>query len=114
MAARANAGEMRTRVRIAKPAYTIVEGFERETFTDVFSRKVKVKWVYAHGSEIYQAAEQQIREPATITMRYSPLVNVECRIWRENDPNPYEIISINNVEDCRQFLEIKVKRVVTA
>lgn len=55
-----------------------------------------------------------MREPATITMRYSPLVTVKSRIWRERDTEPYEVISINNVNDRCEFLEIKVQRVVTA
>ena len=62
----------------------------------------------------YQAAELHLREPATITMRYSPRVTVKSRIWRERDTNPYEVISINNVNDRCEFLEIKVQRVVTA
>jgi hypothetical protein len=47
-------------------------------------------------------------------MRYSPLVTVECRIWHERDAEPYEIISIDNVGDRREYLEIKAQRVVTA
>lgn len=72
------------------------------------------KWVNAHGAEIYQAAELRLREPATITMRYSPLVTVKSRIWRGRDTKPYEVISINNVNDRCEFLEIKVQRVVAA
>ena len=55
-----------------------------------------------------------MRQPVTITMRYSPLVTVKCRIWHERDPEPYEIISIDNIGDRREFLEIKAQRVVTA
>jgi hypothetical protein len=50
-------------------------------------------------------------------MRYSSLVNERCRIWREadtQDKDAYEIVSIDNVGDRREFLEIKVKRLVVA
>lgn len=114
MAARAGAGEMRTKITVKNPEYSIIDGFSQEEFKDVFSRPVWCKWVYAHGSEVYEAAAQRLREPATITMRFSPLVTAKSRIWRGNDPTPYEVISLNNVNDRGEFLEIKVQRVVTA
>ena len=114
MAARANAGEMRTKITIKNPKYTIQDGFGIKEFVNAFTRPVWCKWVNAHGAEIYQAAELRLREPATITMRYSPLVTVKSRIWRGRDTEPYEVISINNVSDRCEFLEIKVQRVVTA
>ena len=89
MAARANAGEMRTKITIKNPVYTIRDGFSREEFVNAFTRPVWCKWVNAHGAEIYQAAELHLREPATITMRYSPRVTVKSRIWRERDTDPY-------------------------
>lgn len=114
MAARVNAGEMRTKITIKNPKYTIQDGFGIKEFVNAFTRPVWCKWVNAHGAEIYQAAELRLREPATITMRYSPLVTVESRIWRGRDTDPYEVISINNVNDRCEFLEIKIQRVVTA
>ncbi len=114
MAARANAGEMRTKITIKNPVYSIIDGFSREEFVNVFTRPVWCKWVNAHGSEVYQAAELRLHEPATITMRYTPLVTAKSRIWRGRDPEPYEVISINNVNDRCEFLEIKVQRMVTA
>lgn len=111
---RVGAGDMRTRIRIAKPEYSIIDGFSHETFVDLFDSPVWCKWTNAHGAEVYQAAELHLREPATIIMRYSLLVTVKCRIWHEQDATPYEIISIDNVGDRGEFLEIKVQRVVTA
>ena len=80
MAARVNAGEMRTKITIKNPKYTIQDGFGIKEFVNAFTRPVWCKWVNAHGAEIYQAAELRLREPATITMRYSPLVTVDSRI----------------------------------
>ena len=114
MAARVNAGEMRTKITIKNPKYSIQDGCGIREFVNAFTRPVWCKWVNAHGAEIYQAAELRLREPATITMRYSPLVTAESRIWRGRDTEPYEVISINNVNDRCEFLEIKVQRVVTA
>ena len=114
MAARVNAGEMRTKITIKNPKYTIQDGFGIKEFVNAFTRPLWCKWVNAHGAEIYQAAELRLREPATITMRYSPLVTVESRIWRERDTDPYEVISINNVNDRCEFFFFFLQRVVTA
>ncbi len=111
---RAYAGEMRTKITIKAPQYGIKAGFSKEVFVDIFPGPVWCKWANAHGTEVYQAEELHLRQPVTITMRYSPLVNVKCRIWHERDPEPYEIIGIDNVGDRREFLEIKAQRVVTA
>ena len=111
---RAYAGEMRTKITIKAPQYGIKAGFSKEVFVDIFPGPVRCTWVNAHGTAVYQAEELHLRQPVTITMRYSPLVNVKCRIWHERDAEPYEIISIDNIGDRREFLEIKAQRVVTA
>lgn len=111
---RAFTGEMRTKITVKAPEYGIKAGFSEEVFADIFPGPVWCKWVNVHGAEVYQAEELHLRQPVTITMRYSPLVTVECRIWHERDPKPYEIISIDNIGDRREFLEIKAQRVVTA
>lgn len=68
------------------------------------------KWVNAHGSDAYIAMQLQVREPATLTCRYSPLIKPDCLIFKGSDTKPYEIESIDNVEECNAWLEIKVKR----
>ena len=97
---------MRTKITIKAPEYSIKAGFGAESFKNVFPGPVWCKWVNAHGTEVYQAEELHLRQPVTIT--------VECRIWHERDAEPYEIISIDNIGDRREFLEIKAQRVVTA
>ena len=110
----ANAGELRTPVTVMQLVDGSDEdGFPTQSWVDPFGGPVMCKWVNAHGSEVYEAAAQQLKEPATITMRYSALVTPKCRIWREQDPHPYEIISIDDVRERHEFLEIKVKRVVS-
>lgn len=43
-------------------------------------------------------------------MRYSPLIDPAMLVYKGKDPRPYEIISLNNVEDRGKWLEIKVQR----
>ena len=71
---RAYAGEMRTKITIKAPEYGIKAGFSEEVFADIFPGPVWCKWVNVHGAEVYQAEELHLRQPVTITMRYSPLV----------------------------------------
>ena len=46
------------------------------------------------------------KEPATLTMRYSPLITPQCRIKKAGDTEPFEIISMNDVRTV-EWLEIK-------
>lgn len=107
MAKFANAGELRTLVRFIKTNRTKdSDGYPIETEVEVL--KTRVKWVNAHGTDVFTAMQLQLREPATITMRYHPHINPKLTIIKGSDK--YEIISIDNVEEKNQWMEIKVQR----
>ena len=114
----ARIGEMHTKITVKSLTTGIdADGYPTEAWTDVFGGKVWCNWKNAHGTEVYDTMRLDLKEVATITMRYSDKVTPTCRIWREaetGDANAYEIISIDNVGDERKFLEIKVKRRVVA
>jgi len=90
--------------------------FEEEPEVDVFDGKpILCKWVNAHGTEVWNAMQLKLREPATITVRFSPLLLDETLIvYRGINPKPYEVISIDNVEERNEWLEIKVQRRIPA
>lgn len=109
----ARIGEMHTKITVkALTPGMDADGYPTEKWTDVFT--VWCNWKNAHGTELYETMRLDLKEVATITMRYSDKINQRCQIFRESDTEPYEIISIDNVEDKRRFLEIKVKRRVVA
>lgn len=114
MSKSANSGELRTRVFfMRKPRTRDKEGFPNDQEVNVFGEGVPCmcKWVNAHGYEVFQTMQLEIREPATITTRYSPLLlDPTLIIYRESDTKPYEVISIDNVEERNTWLEIKVQR----
>lgn len=123
MAKSARTGEMRARITVQALASGIdQEGVAIETWTDVFGgEKVWCKWVNAHGLETYEAMRQNLREAATITMRYTPLIDVRCRIFKghtptgdpeKDDPQAYEVVSVDDVENRHKTMEIKVHRAV--
>jgi len=124
MSKEANAGELRTPVIVeAFTDTTDSDGYKSKAWANVFGddQTLKVKWVNAHGVEVYESMRLELREPATLTARFSPLITPECRILKAVDANKedaeqlyYEIISLDNVEDRDQWLEIKVQRMVKA
>jgi SPP1 family predicted phage head-tail adaptor len=105
----AKIGEMNTRITIKSIAYTInANGIQTEALTDVFGGMVWCAWVNAHGSEVYDNLRLNLNDVATVTMRYSSLVNEKCRVYK--DSNEYEILSLDNVHNQRRWLELKVRR----
>ena len=124
MAKYANAGELRTPIIIEKYTETTDgEGYSPKSWTNIFGagKTCRVKWVNAHGTEVFEAMRMDLNEPATLTARYSPLVTPRCRILLASDANKvekeklyYEIISLDDVENRHEWLEIKVKRQVSA
>lgn len=117
MSKNANAGELRTPVFFMRiDRKEDAEAYPSEKEVNVFGdgKSVRVKWVNAHGSDSFIALQMKLREPATITCRYSPKITADLVVYRGNDPNPFEVISIDNVEERNQWLEIKVQRKVKA
>lgn len=118
MAKQASAGELRTRIYIRKMVKKTdsegsASGREESVFPpgqDGKERMWHCKWVNAYGGEVFIAMQAQVQEPATLTMRYSPKIQPDHLIYKLGDPVPYEIISINDVEERHTWLEIKVKR----
>lgn len=122
MARQAAIGELRTRLYIRKMVKkTDDDAVACEREESIFppaagggERMWHCKWVNAYGSEVFAAMQAQVQEPATLTMRYSKLIQPDHLIYRVEDPAPYEIISVNDVEERHTWLEIKVQRRRTA
>lgn len=122
MAKQANAGELTTRVRFVRTTTTINEnGFPVRTEEDIFGEPVYCRWVWAHGSEVFEHMELKLGQVATLTMYATPRITVDCRVVLVDeqqlvgtDWGPFEIVSIDTVENRGRFMEIKIKRKVKA
>ncbi|HMM30671.1 MAG TPA: head-tail adaptor protein [Clostridia bacterium] len=123
MSKSANAGELRTRVYFKRiKTTTNGNGYKVNQEVNVFGQDADendipamCKWVNAHGNEVFVAMQLKLKQPATITTRYSPLLEDESLIvYCGTDPKPYEVVSIDNVEQRNLWLEIKVQRKVPA
>ena len=119
MSKSANPGELRTPVFFKRMSRERDgEGFWSDTEVNVFGKDgagkdipCMCKWVNAHGTDVFQGMQLEIREPATITTRFSSkLTDPKLIIYKGTDPCPYEVISIDNVEERSVWLEIKVQR----
>ena len=120
MAKFANPGEMRTQIIIETyESEKTANGYQEKTWKNIFGEgnTIRVKWVNVHGTEVFEAMGLDLREPATLTMRFSPLISRECRILKAEDAEKedreslyYEVISIDDIEERHTQLEIKVQR----
>lgn len=122
MAKRANAGEMNARVRFVNiVSGTNENGFNTLEETDMFSKPVWVKWVWAHGwsrgSEVFESMKNKQNQSATITMYYSPKINTRSYVYlisEGEDARPFEVVSIDFVDEKRRYAEIKLRREIIA
>ena len=123
MAKRARAGELRTLVyfrravrRVDGEGYPLTEREEPVFGLDGAGqeRPVHCKWVNAHGTEVFTAMQLKVRQPATLTMRYSPLITPALRVYKGSAQVPYEVVSVDDVEDRHRWLEVTVERKAAA
>ncbi len=122
MSKKADPGELRTRCYFKSISRNSdASGKITNPETNVFGvddegidRYAMVKWVNAHGTEAITALQLKLKEVATLTMRYSPLIKEDLIVYCGDDPKPYEIKSVDNVEMKNEWLELKVQRKVAA
>ena len=102
-----NPGEMRTKISLQSRA-TVQDagGFSKPAWTTIAS--VWSKWINAHGGEALQAQIAQVDAPATVLIRYQSGVDTTCAVLK--DSLRYEIISIDNIQERSEYLELKVRR----
>lgn len=117
MAREASAGEMRTRISVfERLTGTDPDGFPLDGEVNVFGEDGfrYCKWANAWGQEVYTAMQAGVEEPATLTMRYTKKVAPTGILYKSGDPKPYEIISVNDIDERHAWLEVKVVRKVAA
>lgn len=106
-------GEMRTRVKVQRrTVITDADGYQSESWADVFASPIRCKWVWEHGKEALESQRLQLAQTATVTCWYSPRISHEDRLVRVDDSpaTEWEIVRINVVEDRRKLMEIIAKR----
>jgi head-tail adaptor len=69
--------------------------------------EVWAKWVNAHGSEIWTAQSVQAEAPATVIIRYLTGLDTSCVVMKGTEY--FEIVSIDDIRERHEYLELKVK-----
>lgn len=111
---------------VTPPIYTqnalylcVSDGAAIPTYSwEAFTEMLRCKWVSAHGTDVLENNRAELGQSATITLRYTTLINQRCRVFHETDEqtlaNAWNIISVNDPEDRHKFIEITLQRKVVA
>lgn len=103
-----NPGELRTRITLQSPtASEDAGGFQARAYGNVAT--VWARWSNAHGSEAIQAAALGAEAPATVLIRYYAGLGTTWRVVKGSAE--FEIVSVDNIQERGEFLELKVRRV---
>lgn len=106
-----NPGAMRVMVALGKRAVsTETGGFQVGMVNFAAQAQVWAKWVNVHGSEVWAAEAANAVQAATVLIRYRADVDPTWGVQKGTDW--YEIVSMDNIQERNEFLELKVKRVV--
>jgi SPP1 family predicted phage head-tail adaptor len=101
-----NPGELRTKVTLESRTVSTETGFQSPawaTIADVWAR-----WTNAHGGEVWQAEAVGAEQPATLLMRYRSGVDTTCAVSLGGVR--FEIVSIDDIQERHEYMEIKVRR----
>lgn len=107
-----NPGDLRTSIVIkSKTVTTNTGGFKVESWSVVVAT-VMAKWVNAHGSEVWTADMAGAQGAATVTIRYRSDIDESYAILKGSEL--WEIVSVDNIRERNELLELKVKRMKPA
>ena len=102
-----NPGEMRTRITLqSRSVSTETGGFQTPTWSTI--AQVWARWVNAHGAEAWTAASLQAEQAATVTIRYRTGIDLTCAVLKGSER--FEIVSMDNIQERSEYIELKVQR----
>lgn len=105
-----NPGELRTPITLQTPTITTDAGAaQKETWATLTNGTVLAKWTNVHGGEVWQSQAVQAVSAATVWVRYRADLTTACSILKGSDR--YQIVSIDDVQERHEYLELKVQRV---
>lgn len=102
-----NPGEMRTKITLqSRTNVQDAGGFSVPGWVTIAA--VWSRWINAHGREVLEAGIAGVDAPATVLIRYLSDVDTTCAILKGS--LRYEIVSIDNVQERSEYLELRVQR----
>lgn len=102
-----NPGELDTQVTIqTRTNTTQTGGYKKPAWANLAT--VWAKWRNVHGTEAWQAASIGAEGAATVLIRYRTGIDETCAVLKGSER--FEIISLDNVQERGEYLEMKVRR----
>jgi len=102
-----NPGELDTKITLHRRTVTTgAGGFQKPALVkidDVWS-----KWTNVHGQEAWIASSVQANAAATVLIRYNSQIDPTCVVEKEGQY--YEIVSLDDIQNRHEYIELKVKR----
>lgn len=107
-----NPGELRTPILLVpRTVSTETGGFARPAPDTAHQVSAWAKWTNVHGSEAWTASANGIQEPATVLIRYNASLDASWYVSKDNGVSWFEVVSLDNIQERGEYLELKVKRV---
>lgn len=103
-----NPGQLRTQVTLKRRTVSDVGGFQIPSYTTV--AQVWARWNNAHGSEVWAADAAGASRPATVVIRYRADIDATCAV--DKSGLLFEIVSLDDIEERHEYIELKVKRIM--
>lgn len=102
-----NPGDLRLKIALYSRAVTAeTGGFQKPSLTKIAD--VWARWTNVHGSEALQAAAIQALDAATVLIRYRAGMDRTCVV--EKGGQLYEIISLDDIQERHEYIELKVRK----
>ncbi len=110
MVYRVAAGDLRTRITLQRPSLAKdAGGAQVSDWKDApQTPQVWARWVNAHGQESVASDALKAAQSATVTIRQRADIEVTWRVLRAGVA--WNIVSMDAVQDRRQWLELRVER----
>ena len=100
-----NPGELRTLITLQAPTIEAdAGGAQKAIYMDLAT--VYAKWTNVHGQEVWVAQAVMAQKPATVLIRYRADVDTQIAVLKEAEL--YKIVSVDDVQDRHEYMELKV------
>ena len=106
-----NISDLRTRITFQQPTQTTDAGGAQVTsWANVATTPtVWARWINEHGQEALQSDTARSAQRATVTIRHRADVNTNWRVLKDNEP--WQILSVDQIQDRNRYVEMVVERV---
>lgn len=102
-----NPGELRTLITLQSVTLTKGPGgVQVPSYANLNPATVYAKWSNAHGREVLDAQALKTEAPATVWIRYRADVNTRISILKGAER--YQVLSVDNVQERGEYMELKV------